>query len=127
MLRLSMGQPLPRERQMAILDKMNMALAKNDADAYLDLYADDAVFVRYRSDTTMDTSQFAEVIRKMMASAKTAMGARREICENDDILVVHGINGYVDGTRQAVLMALSVEDGQISRVETGHSKANRDT
>lgn len=104
---------------MAIFDRMNEALADQDADAYLDLYADDAVFVRHQSGTTMDKPQFSELIRKMMASEKTAMGARRKIYENDDILVVHGINDYPDGTREAVLMALSVKDGKISRVETG--------
>lgn len=104
---------------MAIFDRMNEALADQDADAYLDLYADDAVFVRHQSGTTMDKPQFSELIRKMMASEKTAMGARRKIYENDDILVVHGINDYPDGTREAVLMALAVTDGKISRVETG--------
>ncbi len=104
---------------MAIFEKMNKALADHDADAYLGLYADDAVFVRHQSGTTMDKQQFSELIRKMMASDKTAMGARRKIYENDDILVVHGINDYPDGTREAVLMALSLENGKISRVETG--------
>lgn len=104
---------------MAIFDKMNKALANHDADAYLDLYADDAVFVRHQSGTTMDKPQFSDLIRKMMASEKTAMGARRRIYENDDILVVHGINDYPDGSREAVLMALSLKDGKISRVETG--------
>jgi hypothetical protein len=55
----------------------------------------------------------------MMASDKTAMGARRKIYENEDILVVHSINDYPDGTREAVLMALSLKDGKISRLETG--------
>jgi hypothetical protein len=67
----------------------------------------------------MDKSQFSDLIRKMMASEKAAMGARRRIYENDDILVVHGINDYPDGTREAVLMALTLKDGKIRRVETG--------
>lgn len=104
---------------MAIFDRMNKALADHDPEAYLGLYADDAVFVRHQSGTKMDKPQFSELIRKMMASDKTAMGARRKIYENEDILVVHGINDYPDGTREAVLMALSLKDGKISRVETG--------
>jgi len=47
------------------------------------------------------------------------MGTRRLIYENDDILVVHSINDYPDGSREALLMALSLKDGKISRVETG--------
>lgn len=74
---------------MAICERMNKALAGRNAEAYLDLYADDAVFVRHQGGTTMDKLQFSDLIRKMMASDKTAMGARRKIYENEDILVVH--------------------------------------
>ena len=104
---------------MAIFETMNAAVAKEDADAYLDLYGDDAVFVRHQTGTEMDKGQFAELIRKMMASDATQMGARRCIYENDDILVVHSINDYPDGSREAVLMAMTVKDGKIRRVETG--------
>ncbi len=104
---------------MAIFERMDAALANRDADAYLDLYGDDAVFVRHQTDSTMNKSQFAEMIRKMMASDDAEMGRRRCIYENDDILVAHSINLYPDGTREAVLMAFTVKDGRISRVETG--------
>jgi ketosteroid isomerase-like protein len=104
---------------MAIFEKMNAAVTNNDAGAYLALYADDAVFVRHQSGTEMDKAKFGEMIRKMMASDRTRMGERRRIYENDDILVVHSINDYPDGTREAVLMAMNLKDGKIRRVETG--------
>ena len=47
------------------------------------------------------------------------MGSRRRIYENDDILVMHSINDYPDGTREAVLMTCSLKDGKISSTETG--------
>ena len=90
---------------MALFDKMHAAVANKDADAYLD--------------ETMDKARFSELIRKMMASGKMNMGERRCIYENDDILVVHSINDYPDGTREAVLMACTLKDGKINRVETG--------
>ena len=104
---------------MAIFEKMSAAVGNNDAEAYLALYSDDAVFVRHQTDTNMEKPQFAEMIRKMMSSDQMNMGSRRCIYENDDILVVHSINDYPDGTREAVLMACTVNDGSISRVETG--------
>lgn len=104
---------------MAIFEKMNAAVENRDADAYLDVYNEDAVFVRHQTGATMDKPQFAEMIRKMMASDETNMGARRCIYENDDILVVHSINDYPDGSREAVLMACTKKNGKISRVETG--------
>ena len=104
---------------MAIFEKISAAMASRDADAYLNMYADDAVFVRHQTNTTMAKPQFAEMIRKMLASDKTNMGSRRRIYENDDILVLHSINDYPDGTREAVLMACTLKDGKISRTETG--------
>ena len=90
---------------MAVFDNMDKAMRNLDAEAYLALYSDDAVFVRHQSGETMEKSQFAEMIEKMMASDDTDMGSRRLIYENDDILVAHSINDYPDGTREAVLMA----------------------
>jgi uncharacterized protein (TIGR02246 family) len=110
---------LQGEGKLAIFEKMNAAVTSGDAEAYLEVYGDDAVFVRHQTGAEMGKPQFAEMIRKMMASDKTVMGARRCIYENDDILVVHSINDYPDGTREAVLMACTVKDGKIRRVETG--------
>lgn len=104
---------------MAIFDKMNTAVQNRDADAYLSLYDDDAVFVRHQSGTEVKKPQFADMIRKMMSSDDTDMGARRCIYENDDILVMHSINDYPDNSREAVLMACTKTGGKISRVETG--------
>jgi ketosteroid isomerase-like protein len=107
------------EDDMAIFGKMHAALANKDAEAYLALYGDDAVFVRHQTGTTMDKPHFAEMIRKMLASDRTDMANRRCIYENDDILVVHSVNDYPDGSREAVLMACTLKDGKIRRVETG--------
>ncbi len=104
---------------MAIFDELNAAVQNRDADAYVALYSDDAVFVRHQTGSEMSKPQFEELIRRMMASDQTDMGARRCIYENDDILVMHSINDYPDGTREAVLMACTKKDGRISRVETG--------
>jgi ketosteroid isomerase-like protein len=110
---------------MAIFEKMHAAVANNDADAYLALYGDDAVFVRHQSGTEMDKAHFAEMIRRMMASDRMKMGDRRCLYENDDILVVHSVNDYPDGSREAVLMACLKKDGKIVRVETGATPLER--
>ncbi|SDL81300.1 nuclear transport factor 2 family protein [Aliiruegeria lutimaris] len=104
---------------MAVFEVMNAAVQNRDAQGYLDIYSDDAVFVRHQSGTTMNKADFSALIQKMMASDKTVMGPRRKIYENDDILVFHSINDYPDGTREAVLMACTLKDGKITRVETG--------
>ena len=104
---------------MAIFEALNAAIQNRDADAYVGLYSDDAVFVRHQSGTEMNKSEFSDLIKRMMASDETDMGVRRCLYENDDILVMHSINDYPDGSREAVLMACTKKDGKISRVETG--------
>jgi len=104
---------------MAMFEKMRAAVADGDAEAYLALYGDDAVFVRHQTGAEMGKPEFAELIRRMMASDAMNLGERRLIYENDDILVVHSVNDYPDGSREAVLMAMTLKDGRITRVETG--------
>lgn len=104
---------------MSVFNKMHAAIANSDVDGYIGLYADDAVFVRHQSGQTMDKASFEALIRKMFASPDMTMGERRCLYENDDILVVHSINDYPDGSREAVLMACMLKDGKITRVETG--------
>ncbi len=66
----------------------------------------------------MNKAEIGEMLKRMMGSGGT-MGSRRCIYENDDILVVHSVNDYPDGTREAVLAAYTLKDGKITRLETG--------
>lgn len=104
---------------MSVFEKLNKATMDRDAEAYVDLLADDCVFVRHQSGTEMNRDEVAELLKRMMAPGGATMGQRRCIYENDDILVVHSINDYPDGTREAVLAAYSLRDGKITRLETG--------
>ena len=104
---------------VAIFEELNAAIQNRDADAYTALYSDDAVFVRHQSGSEMNKAEFSDLIKRMVASDETDMGVRRCIYENDDILVMHSVNDYPDGTREAVLMSCIKKDGKISRVETG--------
>ena len=52
---------------------MHAAIANNDADAYLDIYGEDAMFVRHQTGTDMGKAQFSD----LMASDDMKMGERR--------------------------------------------------
>lgn len=104
---------------MSIFEKLQRATEERDAKSYADLMAEDFVFVRHASGTTMNKAETAEMLRRMMASDATNMGDRRCIYENDDILVVHSLNDFPDGTREAVLSAYTLKNGKITRLETG--------
>lgn len=104
---------------MSVFDKLQAATDNRDAQAYIDLLDDECVFVRHQTGSTMNKAQIAEMLRTMLASDKVNMGQRRCIYENDDILVVHSVNDFPDGTREAVLAAYSLKNGKIVRLETG--------
>ena len=67
----------------------------------------------------MNRDEVAAMLKKMMTPVGAVMDQRRCIYENEDILVVHSINDYPDGRREAVLAAYSLKEGKIMRLETG--------
>ncbi len=104
---------------MPIFQKLEDAIKNRDAEAYIDLLSDGCVFVRHQNGTQMNKAQMSEMLRMMMQSESASLGSRRCIYENDDILIIHSVNDYPDDTREAVLAAYSLRDGQITRLETG--------
>jgi hypothetical protein len=104
---------------MSVFKKLQTAWDNRDADAYMELMGDDFAFVRHQTGTTMNKAQMADMVRAMMASPAADLGNRRRIYENDDVLVVHSVNDYPDGTREAVLAAYTLKGGKIVRLETG--------
>ncbi|MFD0981169.1 nuclear transport factor 2 family protein [Tropicimonas aquimaris] len=103
---------------MAIFEKMAAARRARDVKAYTDLMAEDCVFVRHQSGTTMNKAEITDLLDNMMQNGGS-FGEERCVYENDDIMVVHSINDYPDGSREAVLAAYSLKDGKITRLETG--------
>jgi len=103
---------------MSLFEKLEAARKAQDTDAYAELMDDDCVFVRHKDGTTMAKPEITAMLRRMMEGGG-AFGDTRLIYENDDILVVHSINDYPDGTREAVLAAYTLKDGKILRLETG--------
>jgi ketosteroid isomerase-like protein len=104
---------------MSVFEKLEAATENRDAEAYIALLDDNCVFVRHQSGASMNKAQISDMLRKMMSPGGATMGKRRCIYENGDILVVHSINEYPDGTREAVLGAYSLKGGKIVRLETG--------
>ena len=102
-----------------MFEKVAKATESRDVDAYAELLAEDFVFVRHQNGTQMNKPETIAMLERMMSASRTNMGQRRCLYENDDILVLHSINDYPDGTREAVLSAYSLKDGKISRLETG--------
>ncbi len=104
---------------MSLFEKLEQATQNRDARGYIDLLSDDCVFVRHQSGTTLNRADMSAMLERMLAEGGMEMGNRRCLYENADILVVHSIIDYADGTREAVLSVYMLEDGKITSLETG--------
>ena len=84
-----------------------------DVDAYLNLLHDDYVFVRHQTGTEINKADWEPAMRAMMASDDLQVETSRCIYENDDILVMHQVMSFPDGSREAVMIVHALKDGKI--------------
>ena len=59
---------------MSLYKKMEQAMEKKDADAYLKLLHDEYKFVRHQSGQTMTKAAMGEMMHKMIASSAMSVG-----------------------------------------------------
>ena len=104
---------------MSLYDRMNQTTEARDVDGYLDLLHDDYVFVRHQSGTEVSKADWEPTMRTMMESDALVIHSNRCLYENDDILVMHQVMGFPDGTKEAVMIVNTIKDGKIIRTETG--------
>lgn len=104
---------------MSLFDKISKATEDRNANGFAEMMADDFVFVRHQNGTEMNKAETVAMLDNMFSASSANMGQRRRIYENDDILVEHSINDYPDGTREAVIAVYMLEDGKVTRLETG--------
>ena len=104
---------------MALYDTLSKALDEKDAGMYTDLFHEDYEFVRHQTGTSMHREQMVEMMKMMMANDKVVIRNARCVYENDQILVEHSVMDFPDGTTEAVMAVHMLQDGKISRTETG--------
>ena len=71
---------------MSVFEKLEAATENRDVDAYLDLMADDAIFVRHQTGETLDKAQAGEMLRRMLSSG----GATLAVEEGEPVDAVPG-------------------------------------
>ncbi len=57
-----------------------------------------------------------------MSEGKLKLVENRCIYENDDILVMHGIGHFPDGTKEAIMSVHSLSNGKIIKTESGATR-----
>ena len=104
---------------MSVYEKWTTAVNNRDADSLIDCLAEDFVFVRHQSGTSMNKAQMAEMLRGFMASDQVVVVEQRCLFENSEVFVEHSVMDFADGSREAVLGFNRLKDGLIVHMETG--------
>ena len=106
----------------SIYDKMIKSLEDSAPDAYLDLLHPDYVFVRHQSGEEVTKEEWSLTVSSMysaMNDGKLSFNNYRCLYENDDILVMHHIGSFPDGTSEAIMVVHILKGGKIIRTESG--------
>ena len=104
---------------MSVFEKWLESVDKRDAEIFIDAHHEDYQFVRHQSGTTMNKAEIADMMRGMMANDAVVVKETRCLYENDDVLVMHSIVNFPDGTSEAIIQFSELKDGKIIKTETG--------
>ena len=104
---------------MSLYEKIRKTSEDKDIKAYLDLLHDDFVFVRHQTGNEVTKSEWEPTLTAMMESDSLETTDVRCLYENNEILVMHQMMNFPDGTSEAVMIVNNLKDGKIIRAETG--------
>jgi len=103
---------------------LQAAMNNKDMEAYANLLHDDFVFVRHQSGTEVNKKDWLVAAQGMMASDDLEFISSRCIYENHEIVVMHDVMKFPDGSKEAVMGVSMLKDGKIVRIETGATPLN---
>jgi fructosamine-3-kinase len=104
---------------MSIYNAMVAATDAKDAYKLNDLYDDDFIFVRHQSNSSMNKAEMQELRLTHLNSDAFKVDARRCLYENDDVMVMHQIMTFPNGSKEALMMVNMLKAGKIVSTETG--------
>ena len=107
-----------------LFQKFVDAWENKDAEAEAALFHDEWEFKFHSTGKVLKKQEMTlEDRRHLMDTVKQT--DRRCIYENDDILVMHSISHFPNGTADAVMMIHRKKDGLLWRTETGSTPINK--
>ena len=104
---------------MKLYDRWMEAFESRDFDEVMKYYHPDYTFVRHQTNTEMKLSEWSPMMKSMLESDQFKMISAKCCYENDDVLVVHNIMSFPDGSKEAILACHIKKDGKIISSETG--------
>ena len=107
---------------MPLYERMVKSFEGGTLDAYLDLLHSDYVFVRHQSGEEVSKEDWVHTVTGMynaMSEGKLTFTDNRWLYENDEILVMHNMGSFPDGSKEAIMAVHTLKDGKIIRTESG--------
>ena len=102
-----------------IFESLTAASDARDIEAMLALYHSEYTFVRHQHNVSLSLEEWRPLMEQMLKSDKLEVHESRCLYENQDILVMHNVMSFPDGSKEAVLIAHTLKEGKIFRTETG--------
>ena len=106
---------------MTIYPEMEAAMRADDARRYAALLHEDFAYVRHKSKDTLNRDEMEALLSKVWAGGNRTIEEMRCLYENDDILVIHTVLSFANGSREGAMIVNSKRDGKVVRTETGVS------
>ena len=104
---------------MSLYEQMQDAMANKDSAAMARLYHQDYTFVRHQTGQCMPLSEWLPIMKNMVESEAFKVHSNRCLYENDDVLAMHSIISFPDGSHEAVLAVHTIKEGKLIITETG--------
>ena len=111
-----------RAFHMSVYEKLIKTLENSTPDEYFNLLHPDYIFVRHQSGEQVSKEDWMSTVISMynaMNEGKLTFTNNRCLYENDDILVMHQIGTFPDGSKESILVVHTLNAGKILKTESG--------
>ncbi len=107
---------------MSIYEKLINSIDSSNLENYLDLLHEDYIFFRHQSGEEVSKEAWTPIVEGMydaMSRGELTFKDNRCLYENDDILVMHQIGSFPDGSKESIIVVHTLKDRKIIRTESG--------
>ena len=112
---------------MSVYENMISSFDNCNIQSYLNLLHKDYVFIRHQSGQKLSKEDWTPTVTGMFNAMKESnlkFEKNRCLYENNEILVMHSIGNFPDGTKEAIMAVHSLLDGKIIKTESGATRIN---
>ena len=104
---------------MSLHKKLMHICNDRDLSNYLDMLHDEFTVVFHKSGNSFSKEEWSSMVAGMFENEKFVFESSRCVYENDEIMIVHSIGTFPNGSKDAIMYVGLLKDGKIWRTEIG--------